>query len=416
MRILLVTPSPPAPSASSAVPVVAWAQIRALAARHELSVATTAGPDASELDAVERLRAEGIDVHVAVRRDATATARLARWVRNAVRWLVWRRPMYVVWYHERELQRKLDALLTGQRVDVVHVNDSAMASYRYRTSAPKLLVEVEARAPRAIDWTGWLRGSWYRGIMDEADWHRWARHQRGAWRGFDRIEVFTRRDADTVARIAPEVSTRVHVDPFGIELPSVADPSLEEEGTIAFVGNYTHAPNVDAARWLARTLMPLLRTRFPGVRLHLYGIDPRGALAGIAREDVVVHGWLRDIEPAIARAAVILAPVRVGGGQRMKVLQAMAMGKAVVTTPRGADGIVVDGAEPPVVLGDTAEEIADRTAELLRDRSHRRALGARARAAAEAHHDLRAYGGRLDAAYELLVGARRDVAKHTGST
>ena len=78
MRILLVTPSPPAPSASSAVPVVAWAQIRALAARHELSVATTAGPDASELDAVERLRAEGIDVHVAVRRDATATARLAR--------------------------------------------------------------------------------------------------------------------------------------------------------------------------------------------------------------------------------------------------------------------------------------------------------------------------------------------------
>ena len=416
MRILLVTPSPPAPSASSAVPVVAWAQLRALAGRHELSVATTAGPDPNELDAVERLRAEGIDVHVVVRRDAGMLKRLARWMRNAVRWLVLRRPMYVVWYHEPELQQKLDALLVDPRIDVVHVNDSAMATYSLRTSAPKLLVEIEARAPRPVDWTGWLRGSWYRGIMDEADWHRWARHQRDAWRGFDRIEVFTRRDADTVGRIAPDVSSRVHVNPFGIEMPSVADPSLQEEGTIAFVGTYTHAPNVDAARWLANTLMPLLRARHPGARLQLYGIDPRGALAGIAREDVEVHGWVRDIAPAMARAAVILAPVRVGGGQRMKVLQAMAMGKAVVTTPRGADGIVMDGREPPVVIGDTAEEIAERTAELLRDPMRRRALGARARAVAQAHHDLRAYGERLDASYAALLDVRRGASTRPSVT
>src|SRR5919112_5899331 len=134
----------------------------------------------------------------------------------------------------------LDTLLSDGRIDVVHVNDSAMASYAYRTSAPKLLVEIEARAPRPIDWTGWLRGNWYRGIMNEADWQHWARYQRRAWRGFDRIEAFTRRDADTIERIAPEVAARVHVNPFGIELPAVADPSLEEEGSIAFVGNYTH--------------------------------------------------------------------------------------------------------------------------------------------------------------------------------
>ncbi|HKH91736.1 MAG TPA: glycosyltransferase family 4 protein [Gemmatimonadaceae bacterium] len=415
MRILLLTPSPPAPSANSAVPVVAWAQLRALAGRHELSVATTAGPDPTELDAVERLRAEGIDVHVVVRRDAAMLERLVRCVRNAVRWLILRRPMYVVWYQEPALQRMLDALLSERRIDVVHVNDSAMATYALRTTAPKLLVEIEARAPRPIDWTGWLRGSWYRGIMDEADWQRWPRHQRNAWRGFDRIEVFTRRDAGTVSRIAPDVSSRVHVNPFGIEMPSVADPSLQEEGTIAFVGNYTHAPNVDAARWLANTLMPLLRARHPGARLHLYGIDPRGALAGIAREDVRVHGWLRDIEPAIARAAVILAPVRVGGGQRMKVLQAMAMGKAVVTTPRGADGIVIDGGDPPVAIGDLAEEIAERTAELLRDPGRRHALGARARAVAQDHHDLRAYGARLDAAYAALLDAQRGATEHASA-
>jgi glycosyltransferase involved in cell wall biosynthesis len=242
--------------------------------------------------------------------------------------------------------------------------------------------------------------------MDEADWHWWPRHQRRVWRTFDRIEAFTQRDAETVARIAPTVATRVHVDPFGIELPAVADPSLEEEGTIAFVGAFTHAPNVDAARWLARDVMPLLRARAAGAWLHLYGDDPRGTLAELGCDDVQVHGWVPDIEAALARAAVIAAPVRVGGGQRMKVLQAMAMAKAIVTTPRGADGVVLDGVEPPLAIADTAEGIAERIAELLAAPARRRALGARARATAEAHHDAAAYAARLDAAYEAMRAER----------
>jgi polysaccharide biosynthesis protein PslH len=288
------------------------------------------------------------------------------------------------------------------------VNDSAMAGYDLGTRAPKLMVEIEARAPRAIDWTGWLRGNWYRGIMDEVDWHRWPRHQRRVWREFDRIELFTRRDAETVTRLAPELAPRLHVNPFGIELPIAADPSLEEEGTIAFVGTYTHAPNVDAARWLALEVMPHLRARSSDARLELYGSDPRGALADLARADVRVHGWVPSIEPALARAAVIAAPVRVGGGQRMKVLQAMAMAKAIVTTPRGADGIVCDDDAPPLAIADSAESVAARIAELLADPARRHALGARARATAEAHHDARAYGARLEAAYAEMLGARTE--------
>jgi polysaccharide biosynthesis protein PslH len=409
MRILLVTPSPPAPESPSAVPVVAWAQLRALSVRHQVTVATIAGPDPRELDALERLRAAGFDVHAVERRDASLVDRAARWARNATRWALLRRPMYVVWHHEPALQRLLDALCREQSFDVVHVNDSAMASYTFATPAPTLLVEVEARAPRAVDWTGWLRGNWYRGIMDEADWHFWRRYQRDVWRRFDRIELFTARDTDTVARIAPDVAPRLHVDPFGIELPAVADSSLEEEGTIAFVGTYLHAPNVDAARWLALDVMPRLRARVPGVQLHVYGTDPRGALADLARDDVHVRGWVPAIEPAIARAAVIAAPIRVGGGQRMKVLQAMAMAKAIVTTPRGAEGIEHDDGEAPLAVADSADGIAARIAELLADPARRRALGARARAVAESHHSARAYGERLESAYAAMLGARTAV-------
>ena len=405
MRILLVTPSPPAPAAPSAVPVVAWAQLRGLSARHSITVATLAGPDPRELEALERLRTAGFDVRAVERRDQSTRDRAARWVRNAARWAALRRPMYVVWHHEPALQRLLDALCRGEAFDVVHVNDSAMGHYALDTRAPRLLVEIEARAARTIDWTGWLRGNWYRGIMDEADWHWWPEYQRHVWRQFDRIEAFTQRDVETVARLAPEVASRVHVNPFGIELSAAADPSLEEEGTIAFVGTYTHAPNVDAARWLALEVMPHLRASTPNARLELYGGDPRGALADLARDDVRVHGFVPAIEPAIARAAVVAAPVRVGGGQRMKVLQAMAMAKAIVTTPRGADGIVCDDDAPPLAIADSAESVAARIAELLADPARRRALGARARATAEAHHDAAAYAARLEAAYVELLGA-----------
>jgi len=408
MRILFVTPSPPSAAAPSAVPVVAWAQLQGLAERHEIDVVTIAGPDPRELDALERLRAAGFDVHALERRDASVVDRGARWLRNAVRWATLRRPMYVVWHHEPTLQRMLDELCRERTFDVVHVNDSAMADYTYATRAPKLLVEIEARSPRAVDWTGWLRGNWYRGIMDEADWHWWPQYQRRVWRAFDRIELFTRRDAETVTRLAPELAPRLQVNPFGIELPAVADPSLEEERTIAFVGTYTHAPNVDAARWLALEVMPRVRALLSGVRLDVYGTDPRGVLADLQRDDVRVHGWVPAIEPALARAAVIAAPVRVGGGQRMKVLQAMAMSKAIVTTPRGADGIVCDDGAPPLAIADSAESLAERIVELLADPARRRALGARARATAEAHHSAAAYGARLEAAYAELLGARSE--------
>src|SRR5215218_1966274 len=155
MRILLVTPSPPAPESPSAVPVVAWAQLHALSTRHQVTVATIAGPDPRELAALARLRATGIEVRAVERRDASFVDRAARWARNATRWLLLRRPMYVVWHHEPAMQTLLDTLSREQPFDVVHVNDSAMASYTFAMPAPKLLVEVEARAPRAVDWLGW---------------------------------------------------------------------------------------------------------------------------------------------------------------------------------------------------------------------------------------------------------------------
>jgi glycosyltransferase involved in cell wall biosynthesis len=111
------------------------------------------------------------------------------------------------------------------------------------------------------------------------------------------------------------------------------------------------------------------------------------------------------MEPYVRRAALVLAPVRSGGGMRMKVLQGMALGKAVVATPLGAEGLRHNGQAPPLALAETAEEFATAASELLACAPARLALGERARAFAAEHHSAEAYARRTERIYEEVCHA-----------
>jgi glycosyltransferase involved in cell wall biosynthesis len=115
-----------------------------------------------------------------------------------------------------------------------------------------------------------------------------------------------------------------------------------------------------------------------------------------------VTGPVLAVEPYLEQASVVLAPVRSGGGMRVKVLQAMAMARPVVTTPLGAEGLAGDRSQKPIAVAESAEGIASATAELLASREAREALGRRARAFVAEHHSWSAYLRRLEAIYAEL--------------
>ena len=236
------------------------------------------------------------------------------------------------------------------------------------------------------------------------DRRRWPRYQRSVWRKFDRVQVFTPRDAAQIGGFAPEIASRVRVNPFGVVLPSHAEPELEEPGTMLFVGNFTHPPNVDAASWLAREIMPRIRALKPSAQLKIVGGAAPDRVRALAGEGVEFLGEVPAIGPLLERSAVVLAPVRHGLGMRMKVLHALASGKAVVTTRLGAEGLLLeDEDEPPLVVADDADTIAAGAARLLDDDAERRALGDRARAFVHARHSPEAYADRLEAVYEEAI-------------
>lgn len=297
------------------------------------------------------------------------------------------------------MQRMIREIVAGRDFDLIQIEDNAMAGYQYPATIPRVLTDHEVRRRPEEAWSVASQMSLLRRSLEAGNWRRWHRYQRMVWRQFDRVQVFTPRDAATVGTLAPELLDRVRVNPFGIDLPPVARPELEESDTVAFVGGFAHPPNVDAALWLGGEIMPQLRLRRPGCHLYIVGSQPPPAVRALAAADITVSGDVPAVEPFLERASVVVAPLRQGGGMRLKVLQAMALGKAVVTTPLGAEGLMTTPLESPLVTGETAEEIVTAVAQLLGHAASRRCLGQQARAFVEEHHTWPAYAQRLDAIY-----------------
>jgi glycosyltransferase involved in cell wall biosynthesis len=324
----------------------------------------------------------------------------------AAAWIRGQWPWRTVWYAAPAFQAVLDRLAATRRFDLVAVEDDAMSVFRLPAGVPAVLTEQEVRRPRPIDrraggpsrWPGWA--------LRELDWRRWRRFQRTAWQRFDRVQVFSERDAQAIAELAPEVGPRVRVNPFGLVLPPAADPAHEAPGTALFVGNFTHSPNRDAAVWLAHEIMPAVRTRQPHAKLRIAGSAPPPQVLDLAGPDVDVIADPPSIRPYMEAASVVVAPVRTGGGMRMKVLYALASGKAVVTTSRGAEGF---GDHPPFVVAEGTGGIAAETARLLEDERARRELGDRARAFAQQRHSPAAWAARLEAVYQEAVDQSKAV-------
>jgi glycosyltransferase involved in cell wall biosynthesis len=400
VRVLLVVPVPPHPQGAGAIPVLLDAELTGLGERHQVTLLTGLGDEPGEAEAVAAL-AERVELRVADRRrPPPGRARRRRQARLAASWARGGVPWRTVWFADPSFQRELDRLARERSFDVIAVEDSAMSGFRFPAGVPTVFTHHEVLRARPVDWHPGPPRAWARWAFGEIDWRRWARFQPRAWGAFDLVQVFSRRDADAIAAIAPGSAPRVRVNPFGIVLPPVADPTAEVADQLLFVGNFAHPPNRDAAVWLGREIMPAVRAAHDGARLRIVGTAPPPEVLALAGDGVEVVADAPSVLPHLQAAAVVLAPVRTGGGMRMKVLQAMAAGKAVVTTPRGAEGFTGFGEAPPLRVAESGAEIAAAAVALLGDAGERRRLAAAARAFCERHHSPAAWAQRLTAVYE----------------
>jgi glycosyltransferase involved in cell wall biosynthesis len=210
-------------------------------------------------------------------------------------------------------------------------------------------------------------------------WRRMARFERQECRRFDRVIAVSRKDAEVMQQEygvagAVDVPTGVDTDYFR---PS---GEVETEGrNMVFTGSMDWLPNEDGIRWFVDEVLPLVHAQEPEATLTVVGRHPPAAMRQLAQRDsrVRVTGTVPDVRPHVERAALFVVPLRIGGGTRLKIYEAMAMERPVVSTTIGAEGLpVTDGHD--IVLADSAADFAAAVVRLLRDPAERQAVGQRA--------------------------------------
>jgi glycosyltransferase involved in cell wall biosynthesis len=273
---------------------------------------------------------------------------------------------------------RLRALAAEWRPDVVEFHLQAMAQYGSElASSPASKILVDYDPPSA--WAAELlrEASGVPRLARRVELALWRRYERATRQRFQAVVVFAERDVTAVERTAAGVPV-VRI-PLAFEVPLKAlDPVGVPPPTILFVGGFGHPPNVDAARWLAGSIFPRVREQVPAARLELVGDRPGEEVRGLANGAVTVHGSVPDVTPHLNRAAVVVAPMRLGGSMRGKVLEALGAGKALVATPRAAEGVeALPGRH--FLLATTEAELVDAVAGLLLDPDRRRRLAVSAR-------------------------------------
>jgi polysaccharide biosynthesis protein PslH len=210
-------------------------------------------------------------------------------------------------------------------------------------------------------------------------------------KGLKRFEFDMYADADKVLTLTPEgrdelLAVRKGLDisvvPHGVDIEGFK-PAAEKAAhppTVMFLGNFPHDPNRDAMVFFAQEAWPRVKAAVPDARFLVVGRGPTPDMLEIAKADpsIEITGEVDDVRPYLARSDVFVCPVRMGGGFRGKVLEAMAAGVPVVSTQLGAEGLpAVDGRN--ILIADTADELASRTIEMLKDADLRDRIAADAR-------------------------------------
>ncbi len=210
------------------------------------------------------------------------------------------------------------------------------------------------------------------------------------WRKMEAAELRFLRLADSVLTVSETDRdafasfvdpAKLTVIPTGVDVDYFQPTSAEETpNSLVFTGSMDWPPNEDAIIYFAEAILPLIKRQRPEVSLEVVGRSPSRKLQALAKtvEGIRLTGWVDDVRPFVAGGSICIVPLRIGGGTRLKIFEAMAMGKAVLSTSVGAEGLPVQSGEN-ILLADAPQDFADAVILLLRDSKERKRLGTAAR-------------------------------------
>jgi polysaccharide biosynthesis protein PslH len=246
-------------------------------------------------------------------------------------------------------------------------------------------------------------------MVAKREYHAMERYEKTYLNRADHVLAVSERDRETFSKFIDP--SRMTVIPTGVDVEYFR-PSSEPEtpNSLVFSGAMDWMPNEDGILYFVKEILPLIRQEIPNVSLCVVGREPSRKLRELAAgtPGMEVTGRVEDIRPFVQKNAVYVVPLRIGGGTRLKIFEAMAMGKAVVSTTIGAEGLPVNPGRD-VVIADEPKEFAAATVALLRDSERRAGMGRAARQLVEEHFSWNSVVQPFEAVLKKLAKVEKPV-------
>jgi sugar transferase (PEP-CTERM/EpsH1 system associated) len=316
-------------------------------------------------------------------------------------------PLIQSFHYDANLAQKVRQLTFQESYDIIHMEFPFLAPYigavSPRSRAKKVLSMHNVESIRFARELGCptYNGRWLAIQYDRLFFESW---EKKAIRRFDGISAVSCVERDWIQQHAPAAT--VELVPNGVDTDYFcANGSWKGSPSVVFTGLMDYGPNVDAAVWFCDEILPRLRRKISDLSFKIVGSRPHPKVLELGKKDgVQVTGEVTDIRPYLAESSALVVPLRSGAGTRLKILEAMAMGRPVISTTLGAEGLDVTP-EVDILIADSPDEFVDHIVLLLASPETANRPGMAGRQLVMEKYDWRLCLGRLENLYDKLLEA-----------
>ncbi len=315
-------------------------------------------------------------------------------------------PFSVMAHRSAAYRNAVRATLERETIDLLHVDTIGLAPYRRLAPNISSVLTHHNIESRLMERRAETEDNLVRKFYTDLQARRLRSYETEQSPSFDTNIMVSLNDQADLCQIAPGVATAVI--PNGVDVSYFLPGVDDHEIAAIYTGGMNMYANKDAVLYFIHEIWPAVLRDHPGAKFYAIGQDPPRELRDHAARDssIVVTGFVDDIRPYVRKCAVYVVPLRVGGGTRLKVLDALAQGKAIVSTTVGCEGIAVTPGKD-ILIEDEPARFSAQISTLFSDSEMRRKLGLAARQLAVSRYDWSAIGEDLQSLYQHIVTQRQ---------
>lgn len=311
------------------------------------------------------------------------------------------KPLQVGYFYSSRARKKILDLIRAEPPDHIYCQLIRVAEYVKDLPLPKTL-DYQDVFSKGVERRIHTSPFYLRPVL-RVEYKRLLKYEAAIFDHFDHKTIISYPDRDLIPRPDRE---KIVVIPNGVDMEYFQPLDLKKDFDVVFIGNMGYPPNVQAAEFLVRQIMPLVRKSFPHAKVALAGANPHPRVQALASGNVHVTGWVEDIRSWYARTRVFIAPMLIGTGLQNKLLEAMAMNIPCITSPLANQALgAEDGTE--ILVGSTAEDFAGHIIYLLEDPGKAEKLAHAGFLFVKEHFDWESATGRLEELMKREAGGRK---------